>query len=68
MNDLKNGDWVRTDKGEVGKVVLISERDQRAYVDQVQHRIGAALISFPVASLTKIDPPSDQDPPTVPHK
>ena len=58
MDGLKEGDWVRTDKGEEGKVVVMSADGGRAYVERGQTSIlGVQLFSFPVATLQQIDPP-----------
>ena len=34
MDGLKEGDWVRTDKGREGKVVVMSADGVRAYVER----------------------------------
>ena len=58
MDGLKEGDWVRTDKGRKGKVVVMSADGVRAYVERGQTSIlGVQLFGFPVATLQKIDPP-----------
>ena len=55
---LQEGDWVRTDTGREGKIVVISADGVRAYVERGQTSIlGVRLISFPIATLQKIDPP-----------
>ena len=62
MDGLKEGDWVRTDKGREGKVVVMSAYGVRAYVERGQTSIlGVRLFSFPVATLQKIDPPKPGD-------
>ena len=62
MDSLKEGDWVRTDKGREGKVVVMSADCVRAYVERGQTSIlGVRLFSFPVATLQKIDPPKPGD-------
>ena len=58
MDGLKEGDWVRTDMGQEGKVVVMSADGLRAYVERGQTSIlGVRLFSFPVSNLQKIDPP-----------
>lgn len=67
MNGLKEGDWVRTDMGQEGKVVAMSADGVRAYVERGQTSIvGVRLVSFPIATLQKIDPPHPWDKPKPP--
>jgi hypothetical protein len=55
--DLTVGDWVRTERGEVGQVVLIARLS--AFVEI--HEAGGTkhIVSNLISSLTKIDPPAD---------
>ena len=58
MDGLKEGDWVQTDSGQEGRIVVMSADGVRAYVERGQTSIlGVRLFSFPVATLQKIDPP-----------
>jgi hypothetical protein len=62
MDGLKEGDWVRTEMGQDGKLVVMSADGVRAYVERGQTSIlGVRLFSFPVATLQKIDPPKPGD-------
>jgi hypothetical protein len=59
MNGLKEGDWVRTSTVREGKVVVMSADGVRAYVERGQTSIlGVRLVSIPVETLQKIDPPN----------
>jgi hypothetical protein len=54
---LQVGDWVRTEKGEVAKVVHISRLT--AFVEIKQD---GTLVGYLISQLTKIDPPKTPDP------
>ena len=67
MNGIKEGDWVRTGMGQEGKVVVMSADGVRAYVERGQTSIlGVRLVSFPVASLQKMDRPNPGNKPQPP--
>ena len=53
--ELQKGDWVRTEKGELGKVVMISR--VTAFVEFNVVDKGPMIISYLASQLTKIDPP-----------
>jgi hypothetical protein len=66
--EIREGDWVRTDAGIDGTVVLISRAS--AFVD-VGGAEAATLVSYLLSELTKIDPPesdtkNNPPPPTQP--
>ena len=52
---LKKGDWVRTDTGEEGKVVLVNRVS--AFVEMPAEGKDAPLVSYLISRLTKIAPP-----------
>ena len=54
---LRKGDWVRTEKGEVGKVVLISRLT--AFVEVKSADNQSRIISCLASQLTRIDPAQD---------
>ncbi len=55
------GDWVRTEKGEVGKVVHVYRLS--AFVDLKGDGNDQDIKSCLVSNLTKIDPPPENNPP-----
>jgi hypothetical protein len=57
MNTLQVGDWVQSDTGASGTIVVMSEGGRRAYIEVAHGTLGAGLISFPVARLHKMEPP-----------
>jgi hypothetical protein len=52
---LKKGDWVRTDTGEEGKIVLVNRVS--AFVEIPAVGNDAPLVSYLISRLTKIAPP-----------
>jgi hypothetical protein len=55
---LKKGDWVRTDTGEEGKIVLVNRVS--AFVEIPAEEKDAPLVSYLISRLTKIAPPQTQ--------
>jgi hypothetical protein len=53
--DLKKGDWVKTDTGEVGRVMMVYQVS--AFVEVHSEGEHARVISYLTSQLTKIDPP-----------
>ncbi len=51
---LKKGDWVRTDTGEEGKIVLVNRVS--AFVEIPGEGKDALLVSYLISRLTKIVP------------
>jgi hypothetical protein len=58
---LQVGDWVRTDTGQEGKVVLVSESRLTAYVETRGDDGESTIVNYLVSQLTKIAPPSNAD-------
>ena len=54
--ELQNGDWVRTEKGEIGKVVHISRLT--AFIEIPAKGTDSTLVSYLLSQLTTIDPPT----------
>ena|SRR5436190_1731939 len=57
MNTLQVGDWVQSDTGAAGTIMVISDKGRRAYIGVAPGTLGAGLVSFPVARLHKTEPP-----------
>jgi hypothetical protein len=57
MNTLQVGDWVQSDTGAAGTIMVISDNGRRAYIEVAPGALGAGFVSFPVARLHKMDPP-----------
>jgi preprotein translocase subunit YajC len=55
---LQPGDWVRTDSGTVGQIVLVDRLT--AFVD-IQRDKTSYIATFLVSKLTKIDEPQHDD-------
>jgi hypothetical protein len=58
MDTLQVGDWVQSDTGAAGTIMVISDHGRRAYIEVAHGTLGAGLISFPVARLHKMQPPN----------
>ena len=59
---LQIGDWVRTETGLEGKIVLVSRLS--AFIE-VLEKTGTRTVSYLLSSLKKIDPPEPANkPPT----
>ena len=54
---LENGDWVRIETGEVGKVVLVSRAS--AFVEIPIEGTDSNVFSYLLSQLTKIEPPTE---------
>ena len=54
--ELQNGNWVRTEKGEIGKVVHISRLT--AFIEIPAKGSNSTLVSYLLSQLTAIDPPT----------
>jgi hypothetical protein len=54
---LNKGDWVRTDTGEEGKIVLVNRVS--AFVEIPAEGKDAPLVSYLISRLTKIAPPEN---------
>ena len=57
MDTLQVGDWVQSDTGAAGTVMVMSDNGLRAYIEVGRGTLGAGLVSFPVARLEKTEPP-----------
>ena len=55
---LQNGDWVRTEEGKEGKVVLVSR--QTAFVE-IWEGNTTKQYSYLLSQLTKIAPPQEEN-------
>jgi hypothetical protein len=57
--EVQVGDWARSETGEDGMVTLTKE--DSAYVLVRSGERGFHLKNFPMAELTKVDPPKDAE-------
>ena len=57
--ELQKGDWVRTEKGDVGRIIIISRLS--AFVEFSTDN-GPRVVSYLISQLTKIDPPEKHGP------
>jgi hypothetical protein len=57
---LQIGDWVRTETGLEGEIVLVSRLS--AFIE-VREEKGTRTVSYLLSSLKKIDPPGDENKP-----
>jgi hypothetical protein len=55
--ELKSGDWVRNEEGEIGHVVHVARLT--AFVQLESEPEDKTLKAYLVSTLTKIDPPSN---------
>jgi preprotein translocase subunit YajC len=56
MNELQIGDWVRTTKGKIGKIVFIDEKTGTASLESLDDdRKWVSNVIYPLAQLTKIE-------------
>jgi hypothetical protein len=55
--ELQNGDWVRTEKGEVCQVVMMSRLSACVEFNVVDQ--DPLEVSYLTSQLTKIDPPKE---------
>jgi hypothetical protein len=58
--ELQKGDWVRTETGEMGRVVMIYPVS--AFVEVHTEGKSTGVVSYLTSQLTKIDPPQQGDP------
>jgi hypothetical protein len=58
MNTLQVGDWVQSDTGAAGTIMVISDHGCRAYIEVAHGTLGEGLVSFPVARLHKTERPN----------
>src|SRR5258705_9125353 len=58
MNTLQVGDWVQSDTGAAGTIMVISDNGRRAFVEVAHGTLGAGLVSFPVTRLHKAELPN----------
>jgi hypothetical protein len=58
MNTLQIGDWVQSDTGAAGTIMVICDNGRRAYVEVAHGTLGAGLVSFPVTRLHKAELPN----------
>ena len=56
---LQSGDWVRSDTGEVGRVVHITRLT--VFVQLASAPKDASLKAYLMSQLTKIEPPDEQN-------
>ena len=58
---LQEGDWVRTEKGEIGKILHVYRLS--AFVDLKGQDNDQDIKSFLLSTLTKVEPPKNETKP-----
>ena len=56
--ELQKGDWVRTETGNLGRVVVIYQVS--AFVELHYEGRASSVVNYLASQLTKIDPPTDK--------